>query len=127
MDDVAGWFDEYLAAFMACARRERDVAVLLDYYAVPLLVTTAVGAFPLMTADEVTGLLDQQVATLWDASYARTELVTSRVTVLNSTSALVDGTFSRQRGDGTEIDHPTVTYLIADSPAGRRIHVLAAH
>ncbi|WIM99337.1 hypothetical protein ACTOB_002987 [Actinoplanes oblitus] len=127
MDDVDRWFDEYLAVFAACARGERDTAALLDYYAVPLLVTTGDGAFPLTTAGEVAGVLGKQVDALRAAAFARTELVAAKVTVLNATSALFAATFSRGRADRTEIDRPAVTYLIADGPVGRRIHVLAAH
>ena len=38
-DDVSRWFGEYLDAFAACGRGERDTASLLAYYGVPLLVT----------------------------------------------------------------------------------------
>ena len=37
--DVGRWFGEYLDAFAACGRGERDTAALLAYYGVPLLVT----------------------------------------------------------------------------------------
>jgi hypothetical protein len=41
--DAAGlsrWFDEYLDTFAACARGDREIASLLRYYAVPLIVTS---------------------------------------------------------------------------------------
>lgn len=58
------------------------------------------------------------------AAYDRSEILGSEVTVLNSTSALYRGTFSRQRSDGGEISRLTATYLVTDGAAGRRISVL---
>jgi uncharacterized NTF2-like protein DUF6841 len=49
------------------------------------------------------------------------------VAVLNDTSALYRGTFSRQRSDGEEISRLTATYLVTDGAAGRRISMLAVH
>jgi hypothetical protein len=47
--------------------------------------------------------------------------------VVNSTSALYRGTFSRQGNAGGEISRLTATYLVTDGAAGRRISVLAVH
>jgi hypothetical protein len=69
----------------------------------------------------------QQVDGMLAAGYARSEILGSEVTVLNSTSALYRGTFSRQRSDGGEINRLTATYLVTDGAAGRRISVLAVH
>jgi hypothetical protein len=124
---VSRWFDEYLEAFAACGRGETDVGSLLAYYAVPLLVTTDGGFFPLTSDDEVTAVIQQQADDMRTAGYARTETLGSEVTVLNSASALYRGTFSRQRSDGGEIGRLTATYLVTDGAAGRRISVLAVH
>ena len=59
--------------------------------------------------------------------YSRSETLGFEVTVLNSTSALYRGTFSRQRSDGGEISRLAATYLVTDGAAGRRISVLAVH
>jgi hypothetical protein len=53
------------------------------------------------------------------------EILDSEVTVLNAASALYQGTFSRQRSDGSEISRLTATYLVTDGPGGWRISVLA--
>lgn len=58
---------------------------------------------------------------------SRSEVLDSEVTVFNATSALYQGTFSRQRGDGTEINRLTASYLVTDGTEGRRISVLAVH
>jgi len=125
--DVSRWFGEYLDAFGACGRGERDTASLLAYYGVPLLVTTDGGFFALTTGDQVVGVVQQQVDGMLAAAYDRSEILGSEVTALNSTSALYQGTFSRQRGDGSEISRLTVTYLVTDGPAGRRISAFAVH
>jgi hypothetical protein len=57
----------------------------------------------------------------------RSEVLSSEVTVLNSTSALYRGAFSRRRADGGQLNRVAVTYLVTDGPAGRRISVLAVH
>jgi hypothetical protein len=106
---------------------ESDTAALLGYYGVPLLITTDGGFFALADGDQVVAVMQQQVDEMRGAGYGRSEVLDSQVTVLNSTSALYRGTFSRQRSDGTEISRLTATYLVTDGPTGRRISVLAVH
>jgi hypothetical protein len=126
-EDVRRWFGEYLDMFAACGRAEREAGSLLEYYGVPLLLTTDSGFFALTSDDQVVAALQPQVDGMLAAAYDRTEILDSDVTVLNSTSALYRGTFSRQRSDGGEISRLTATYLVTDSQAGRRISVLAVH
>ena len=125
--DVSRWFDEYLDAYAACGRGERDTASLLAYYGVPLLVTTDSGFFALTTGDQVVAVVQQQIDGMRAAAYDRSEILDSEVTALNAASALYRGTFSRQRGDGSEISRLTMTYLVTDGPAGRRISAFAVH
>jgi NTF2-like protein (DUF6841) len=126
-NDVSRWFGEYLAAFAACGRGESDTASLLAYYGVPLLLTTDDGFFALTSGDQVVAAMQQQVDGMRAAGYGRSEIVRSEVTVLNSTSALYQGTYSWHRSDGGEIRRPTLTYLVTDGPVGRRISALAVH
>ena len=125
--DVSRWFGEYLDAFAACGRGESETGSLLEYYGVPLLLTTDGGFAALTSDDQVVAALQQQVDGMRSAGYARTEILGSEVAVMNSASALYRGTFSRQRGDGGEISRLTATYLVTDGAAGRRISVLAVH
>jgi hypothetical protein len=125
--DVSRWFGEYLDAFAACGRGESDTASLLAYYGVPLLLTTDDGFFALTSDDQVVAVAQQQVDGMRAAGYGRSEVLDSQVTVLNSTSALYRGTFSRQRSDGGEISRLTATYLVTDGSIGRRISALAVH
>jgi hypothetical protein len=125
--DVSQWFGEYLDAFGACGRGERDTASLLAYYGVPVLLTTDDGYYPLTSDDQVVGALRSQIDGMRAAGYERTEILDFEVTVLNARSALYRGTFSRQRGDGAQITRLTGTYLVTDGANGRRISVLAVH
>ena len=100
---VSRWFGEYLDAFAACGRGESDTGSLLAYYGVPLLLTTDEGVFALASDDQVVAAVQQQVDGMRAAGYNGSEILDSEVTVLNSTSALYRGTFSRYRSDGGEI------------------------
>lgn len=126
-NEVSQWFGEYINAFAACGRGESDTTSLLAYYGIPLLFTTDDRFFALTSDDQVVAVVQQQVDGMRAAGYGRSETLDSEVTVLNSTSALYRGTFSRQRSDGGEISRFTATYLVTDGPTGRRISVLAVH
>jgi hypothetical protein len=123
--DVSRWFGAYLDVFAACCRGERDTGALLEYFGVPLLLTTDGGYFALTGEEHVVAGLQPQVGQLRAAGYARSEILGAEVTVLNATSALYQGKISRQRSDGSEISLLVATYLVTDGPAGRRISVLA--
>jgi hypothetical protein len=125
--DVSRWFDSYLGAFAACGRGEKGIASLLDYYGVPLLLTTDGGFLALTSDDQVVAAVQPQLDGMRAAGYDRSEILASEVTVVNSTSALYRGTFSYHRRDGGEIRRVSVTYLVTDGAAARRISVLAVH
>jgi hypothetical protein len=125
--EVTRWFGEYLDAFASCGRGESQTASLLAYYGVPLLLTTDDGVFALTGGEQVVAAVQRQVDGMRAAGYARSEILSSEVTVLNSSSALYRGTFSRHRADGGEIGRLTATYLVTAGPAGRRISALAVH
>ncbi len=91
------------------------------------LVTTDDGFSPLTSDGQVVAVMQRQVDGMRAAGYARTEVLDSDVTVLNSSSALYRGTFLRQRFDGGEISRLTATYLVTDGPVGRRISALLVH
>ena len=59
--------------------------------------------------------------------YHSSEILDSKVTVVNPTFALYEGTFSRRRNDGSEINCPTITYIITEGSLGRRISAIAIH
>ena len=129
MDDaeVERWFGEYLVAYAACGRGERETGSLLEYYGVPLLITTDGGFFALAGAEQVVAGVQPQIVAMREAGYDRTEVLGIDVTRVNRSSALLRGTFSWQRADGSEFNRVTASYLVTDGPAGRRISVLAVH
>ena len=125
--DVRQWFDQYLAAFAACGRGERETPSLLAYYGVPLLLTTDDGFFALTSEEQVVAAVGPQIDGMRAAGFGSNEVIVSDVTVLNATSALNRATIARRRPDGDEISRLTATYLITDGPGGRRITLLAVH
>jgi hypothetical protein len=126
-EDVNGWFDEYLDTFAACGRGERNATSLLGYYGVPLLLATDDGFVALASEDQVVAVAKQQIDGMQAAAYDHSNILHSEVTVVNATSAIYRGEFSRVRADGAEINRLAVTYLVTDGPAGRRISALVVH
>jgi hypothetical protein len=124
---VSRWFGEYLKVFEACGRGESDASSLLAFYGVPLLVATDDGFIAMTTEDRVVAAAQQQIDGMRAAAYDRSHVLSSEVTVLNATSALYQGEFSRRRADGDEISRLTVTYLVTDETVGRRISALLLH
>ena len=77
--DAGAWLDDYLSAFAALGRGELDdPRLLLDYYAVPLLLTTDDAALALTTENDVVDAVRRQIAGLRDAGYDRSETIRSR-------------------------------------------------
>ena len=126
-DDVKRWFAEYLAAFAACGRGEREAKVLLGYYGVPIVFTTDERSAAVTSEEQVLAVAKQQIDGMRAAQYHHSEVLEASVVVLNATSALYRGAFSRVRPDGSEINRLTVSYLITDGAAGRRISALMVH
>ena len=125
---VRSWFEGYLGAIAALGRGEsHDLAGLMEYYGVPLLVTTDDAARLLTSADEVMGFAGQQVQGMRASGYDRTEASDAEFLPLNATSGLYRVELERQRADGSEIGRLGVTYLITDGPAGLRASALAIH
>ena len=126
--DVQEWFDTYLDTFAAFGRGDRDdIDDLLRYYDVPLLLATDAGALALNSKDSVAHALQEQIDGMRAANYARSEVLESRVEILNGVSALYRAHFSRRRSDRSEIGRLRVTYLLTDRAAGRRIAALVVH
>ena len=125
--EVSRWFGEYLEAFASCGRGESETSSLLAYYGVPLLLTTDDGFFALTSGNEIVTAVQGQLDGMRAAGYARSEVLSSEVTALNTTSALYRGTFSYRKDDGGEIRRLSATYLVTHGAVGHRISVLAVH
>jgi uncharacterized NTF2-like protein DUF6841 len=126
-DDVRNWFSEYLATFAACGRGDGGAASLLAYYGVPLLVATDDGFVAVASEDQVVGVAQQQIDGMRASDYDHTDVLESEVSVVNATSALYRGEFSRVGADGAEISRVRLSYLVTDGPVGRRISALLVH
>ena len=123
--DVEEWFAAYLETYAAAGRGELDdLAALLEYYAIPLLVTADAGAIVLGDAEGVVAAVAAQVEGMRETGFHRSDVVTSDVEVLNESTALYRGSFARKRQDGSEIERLQTTYLIVDGEQGRRIAAL---
>jgi hypothetical protein len=126
--DIRAWFDEYLRTFATCGRGEsQDLRTLMQYYGVPLLLSSDEAAVALTTEDEVLNAVRRQIEGMRAAAYDRSETLRSEMVALNATSALHTAEFSRQRTDGSEIGRLRATYLITVGPHGRRISALVVH
>lgn len=123
----SGWFQAYLADFVACARGDGELASLLRHYGLPLIISSDDGIVTLSTDDDVAAVMQGELDGLRAIGYDHTDVLHLELTALNSTSALVRGTFSRRDRHGNELNCPTVTYLVTEDGAAPRISVLAAH
>jgi hypothetical protein len=123
---IRAWFDEYLTALAIRGRGESDdLQAFLEYFDVPLLVTTDDAARTLADPDDVMAFAQQQIEGMRAASYHHTETLDSEVTALNATSALYRAKFARRRADGSEIGRLDATYLLTAGPAGLRMSAIA--
>lgn len=100
---------------------------MLDWYGVPLLVTTDEGFVVLGSGDEVTAMVQQQAEEMRRALYDHSDVLDFESSVLNAVTARCTGSFSRRRSDGTEIGRLTATYLVTGTSDSRRISALAVH
>ena len=125
MAEVRAWFECDLRAYAACCRGDSDNArQLLEYFGVPLLLTTDATAVALTSDDDVINAVGQQIERLRAAGYERTETLDSDTTMLNATTALHRAHFSWLRADGSEIARMRLAYVIAQGVSGRRISAL---
>ena len=129
MDDeaVSHFLDEYLEGFAACVRGEHELATLLTFYGVPLIITSDDGVIALTTDSDVATVIQGQVDGLRAMRYSSTRVLQSEVVDLNAVSALYRASLARYDDQGDEIDCPTVTYVVTDGDEGPRITMLAAH
>lgn len=119
--DARAWFDEYVTTFIGLAAAGRtDPAPLLDYFAVPITMTTD-GAHTVLTSGAalVAGLT-HELQTLREAGYGGSEALDLEVRALNERSALIEVTWARSDGSGREFQRVRVLYLAARTDDGWR-------
>lgn len=124
---VSRFLNEYLDGFAACVRGEQEVATLLTFYGVPLIITSDDGAIALTTDSEVATVIQGQVDGLRALRYRSTRVLQTEVIGLNAVSAMYRASLARYDDKGDEIDCPTITYVVIDGDDGPQITMLAAH
>lgn len=125
VQELGAWFETYLRAFAACCRGDADdLGALLEYYGVPLLLTTDATAVWLTSEAAVVESVGQQIERLRAGDYDRTETLDSETTMLNATTALHRAQFSWLRADGSEIARMRLAYVITHGVSDRRISAL---
>ena len=127
VDEVRAWIESYLRAYAACCRGDSDdTRQLLEFFGVPLLLTTDATAVALTGEDEVVGAVGQQIDRLRAAGYDRTRTLDSETTILNASTALHRAHFAWLRADDSEIARMGLAYVITHGVIGRRISALIA-
>ena len=124
---VKKWFDGYVAAFVSIGRGDADVRRVLDYYAVPFVLSLDEGTLHLTDEEQLLAAMGQQFDGMRAAGFDRSDELAAETTVLNGTCAVHRGRFARYDADGTEINRFDSTYLITDGSVGRRISALVIH
>lgn len=126
--EVRGWYDEYLAVFVALGKGEAtDVAELLNYWGAPLTLSSDAGTVHLASEAEVLALLEQQVGGLRQADYGGIEELSGETTILNAHCALQRVRIYRLRSDGSRLSELEATYLITVGPNGPRFSAVVLH
>jgi hypothetical protein len=94
VNDTRDWLEDYVRVFEACGRgASDDISRLMDYYGVPLLLTTEATAVALMTDQDVLAAVHDQISGMRAAGYHRSETLRLETTSINGTTALA----SRQK------------------------------
>jgi hypothetical protein len=130
MDEIQirAWFDRYLSTFAARGRGDdEDLQALLEFYGVPLLLSTDEATATLSSAHEVMEFARQEVEGMRAAGYHKSKTIRSEVTMPNASSALYSAEFVRQQADGSEIGRLAVTYLITTASVDSRISAMLVH
>lgn len=119
------WFQSYLAVFAGGDANSRSFESLLDYYAVPLVVTTPEGVLTLTSRQQVGATIRHQLDGLRGQDYASTALLRFDVREFNAHSASLSTVLQRSRADGTPLETLAMTYLVTGSPTQRTISMMA--
>lgn len=126
--EIERWFSSYLADFVALGRGEAsDVRLILAHYGVPMMLISDAGCLALTDEAKVLAAAQRQIDGMLSAGYDRSDELDAETTVLNRYCAIRRGRFARLRADGSEISQLEATYVIIDSPQGRRISTIIVH
>jgi hypothetical protein len=129
LDDygLRAFLDQYFDVFAACARGERELADLLRFFGLPVILTSQDGVTTATTDDEALAIMLGGRDALRAAGYHRTIVLRDDMNIINAVSALCTATFSHRDRAGGEIDKATITFLVTETSAGLKISVRAVH
>lgn len=117
--DAGAWFDRYVTTFIGLAADGRtDPAPLLEFFAVPITMTTDAVHLVLSTEEALTAGLTSELQSLRDADYGGSTALDLEVRALNERSVLIEVTWARNDSTGAEFQRVRVLYLAARTVAG---------
>jgi hypothetical protein len=127
--EFTSWFDEeYMPAFIKAVGGASDPAFIARYWGSPLWVGNDLGPVSLAPTDaDVARTFTAMTSRLHDAGYADSIVLDRRTAVFNRYTATIDALWSRQRGDGSEIERVAVHFALAMRSDGIRIVTFATH
>ncbi|WP_329468323.1 DUF6841 family protein [Streptomyces sp. NBC_01431] len=120
-NEAHAWFEGYVETFIELAANgSTDPAPLLDYFSVPISMTTGTAHTVLASAEALTQGLAHELRALRDADYGGSTALDPVVRGLNERAAEIEVTWARQDRQGREFQRVRVLYLTARTDAGWR-------
>lgn len=123
-DEVTHWFfDDYLPTYIGVGSGaiSRGPEFILDYWDVPLHVSTPTSREWLLDKDVVRGRLERTHNRLRAQGYSYTAVPDQKVTIYHDAGAAIEVIWSRRRADHSEIERLAVHFEIARESAGWRV------
>ena len=123
-DEVTHWFfDDYLPTWIGVSNGaiSRGSEFILDYWDVPLHVSTPTSREWLLDQDAVSGWHERTHSRLRVQGYADTAVLDRKVTIYHDAGAAIEVIWSRRRADHSEIERLAAHFEIARESAGWRV------
>ncbi len=111
--------DEYYRAFSTLS-----VQAILPYLKQPALLVGPLGVIPLPTPSAIEPIFGPVMERLRTRGYARSELGSQDVRILDAQSAIVNGIAIRYRSNGEELERAAISYLLHKSDDAWKIVVM---
>ena len=111
--------DEYYRAFSTLS-----VQAILPYLKQPALLVGPLGVIPLPTPSAIEPIFGPVMERLRTRGYARSELGSQDVRILDAQSAFVNGIAIRYRSNGEELERAAISYLLHKSDDAWKIVVM---
>ncbi len=121
--EIEAFLSGYFAAFVA---GEYD-RIAGEMYRVPVVMTSDEGVRVLGSPAEIEGMFKSAAAALAADGYANSELLETKISVLNQTTALAATRFRRVRQDGSLIVEAGATYTLLCEGGQWRVSAAALH